>query len=276
MSDWRRVTRQHRCPICGKPDWCMVSKDGLAAICPRVQSNKYLEGSGYLHILADKLPAVPPPEPKREPPANMWALAMKYHRALTVLLLNRLAGQLGLDPRMLMALRMGWDEFRQAYTFPMRNGRRDVVGIALRNIEGRKWAVGGSHNGLFLPRLTGSADPLLICEGPTDTAAALHLGFQAVGRQSCTGGVDHLRVLLGDLRPFRVVIVADADGPGQKGAADLAEQILPLAKSVRLVTPPAKDMRKWLNQGAKRADVCGLIAAAMPIGASHGRSRTEV
>lgn len=45
------------CPVCGKPDWCIVSIDDprspSAAICQRVSegSIRYIEESGYLHIL---------------------------------------------------------------------------------------------------------------------------------------------------------------------------------------------------------------------------------
>jgi len=43
------------CPICGKPDWCMVSDDNpknpASVICPRVSegATKSIEGAGYLH-----------------------------------------------------------------------------------------------------------------------------------------------------------------------------------------------------------------------------------
>jgi hypothetical protein len=34
---WPRVSRTHPCPVCGKPNWCLVSADGTAAICQRVE-----------------------------------------------------------------------------------------------------------------------------------------------------------------------------------------------------------------------------------------------
>ncbi|KKN45294.1 hypothetical protein LCGC14_0684470 [marine sediment metagenome] len=48
------------CPICGKPDWCMVSSDDpenpSAVLCSRIKSNpiREISGSGWLHILDDK------------------------------------------------------------------------------------------------------------------------------------------------------------------------------------------------------------------------------
>lgn len=55
---WTRVSEAGvSCPVCGKPDWCLVSADDpdnpAAAICPRVTSSQPVGDSdaGYLHIL---------------------------------------------------------------------------------------------------------------------------------------------------------------------------------------------------------------------------------
>ena len=31
-----RVSKQRPCPVCGKPDWCLIARDGSAAICARI------------------------------------------------------------------------------------------------------------------------------------------------------------------------------------------------------------------------------------------------
>jgi len=51
-----RVTRSRPCPVCGKPDWCLVAPDGSAAICPRVKEGALRKcgDAGYLHILTDR------------------------------------------------------------------------------------------------------------------------------------------------------------------------------------------------------------------------------
>lgn len=57
-SRWIRIYKYKdlTCPICNKPDWCMVSSDDpydpSAVICGRIQKGSvaYYEGSGYLHI----------------------------------------------------------------------------------------------------------------------------------------------------------------------------------------------------------------------------------
>jgi hypothetical protein len=53
MSTWKRVTRGKPCSVCGKPDWCLTLEDGSAVICPRIESKKFINGSGYLHVLKE-------------------------------------------------------------------------------------------------------------------------------------------------------------------------------------------------------------------------------
>ncbi len=50
-----RVSKLNPCPVCGKPDWCLVSQDGATAICARIESGRPIgnNGAGWLHRLAD-------------------------------------------------------------------------------------------------------------------------------------------------------------------------------------------------------------------------------
>jgi hypothetical protein len=41
-TKWLRVSKRNRCPVCDKPDWCLLSEDGKAAICARIESGKGL------------------------------------------------------------------------------------------------------------------------------------------------------------------------------------------------------------------------------------------
>ncbi len=70
---WIRVTRHNRCPVCGKPDWCLTSCDGEAAICARIESEEPVgnKGAGWLHRLKDT--RLPPIKPK--PPAAVSSKA---------------------------------------------------------------------------------------------------------------------------------------------------------------------------------------------------------
>ncbi|KKK85355.1 hypothetical protein LCGC14_2774130, partial [marine sediment metagenome] len=55
--NWTRTSEDIPCPVCGKPDWCMVSAedtdDPKAVLCCRVKKGaaKELGDAGYLHIL---------------------------------------------------------------------------------------------------------------------------------------------------------------------------------------------------------------------------------
>ena len=52
----QRVTKQAPCPVCGKPDWCGVARNGTFAVCMRVSEGaiKATRNGGYLHALLDK------------------------------------------------------------------------------------------------------------------------------------------------------------------------------------------------------------------------------
>src|SRR4051812_36138285 len=46
-----RVSKATPCPVCEKPDWCLVARDRSAAICQRVKSDRECGQAGYLHRL---------------------------------------------------------------------------------------------------------------------------------------------------------------------------------------------------------------------------------
>ena len=148
----------------------------------------------------------------------------------------------------------------------MSNAAGDVLGIRLRLSNGKKISVKGGHEGLFNPEGIDAHGLLLIAEGPTDTAALLDLGFSAVGRPSCSGGVRLLTELVHKSKPSGVVVVSDfdANGVGQRGAETLATVLLAYSQSVRVITPPAgvKDAREWKRRGATAADLEAAIDAA--------------
>jgi hypothetical protein len=61
-----------------------------------------------------------------------------------------------------------------------------------------------------------------------------------------------------------VVIVADADAPGQRGAETLAAVLVAYCANVRVIAPPAgiKDAREWKRRGTSHADLQAAINAA--------------
>ena len=61
----------------------------------------------------------------------------------------------------------------EAFCFPMRDDNSIIIGIRRRFGNGKKVCVVGSQNGLFIPAGIENASKLVICERPTDCAAAL-------------------------------------------------------------------------------------------------------
>lgn len=66
-SKWLRVNRHNPCPICEKPDWCLVFEDGKTAICARIESDKPAgnKGAGWIHKIGEDHTPLPSPAPKQ-------------------------------------------------------------------------------------------------------------------------------------------------------------------------------------------------------------------
>ena len=267
-TKWVRVTRHRPCPICQKPDWCGVSADGEVACCMRVQSDRPVRNGGWLHRIAAAPPPAPPrvyvPEAERLHPRDWLAILASYGRGTRDRDLRRVAGKLGVSGESLGRLGVCWAAPHRAWAFPMADPARNIIGIRLRAEDGRKWAVAGSHNGLFFPVGLQGASPLLVCEGPTDTAALLGLGYDAIGRPSCTGAVEMVIEVVRRLRCRDVVVVADADGPGIDGADRLARALTETGRRPKVIRPlQGKDARAWVRAGATRAMVDTVIRNAL-------------
>jgi hypothetical protein len=262
--------------VCEKPDWCLFAGEPgnpEAAICARIESGKRCGESGWLHHLRHDGPTWSPRVRRIElsaarialtPSPSLDKLAADCTAAVRPEALDKLAAALGVAVESLRRLGVGWSAKHRAWAFPMSNAAGDVLGIRLRLSGGKKLAVRGGKEGLFIPEGIDAHGLLLVAEGPTDTAALLELGFSSVGRPSCTGGVKLLVELVRNHRPASVVIVADADAPGQRGAETLAAVLVAYSQSVRIIAPPSgiKDAREWKRSGATAADVQAVIDAA--------------
>ena len=270
----RRVSKQNPCPICCKPDWCLVAQDGSAVICPRVEegSVKRCGEAGWLHILEGKhnrhkssvnrrrlLKSVSVSENQ---PRDFEQLARQYQQQLRAEKVGALADSLGVSAQSLERLNVGWDG--KAHTFPMSNDFGKIIGIRRRFPSGQKVSVKGGRSGLFIPRELSANGILLVCEGVTDTAAALDLAFPAIGRPSCNSKVEMTANLA---RGRTVVIVSDNDKVGQTGSKRFARVLSLFCPSVKIVYPPggSKDLRQWLKAGLNKETLQELIQKTKPI-----------
>jgi len=142
-SKWLRVNRRNPCPVCGKPDWCLLSQDGKAAICARIESDKPAgnKGAGWIHALDNSTPLPPMkprPDAKQNPKAAPGILDTAYRALLSELSLSEahcdnLRHSRGLTDAQIVSL---------GYKTLPANGRRELVtglqskGIRLAGVPG--------------------------------------------------------------------------------------------------------------------------------------------
>jgi len=271
IPGFRSVTKRCPCPICGKPDWCVVSSDGTRVGCQRVESSRTFGKAGWLHILSKPDAGARHYYEPRQVVINAKQIHESYRDAIATEDVAVLADNLGVSHESLDELGVGRaKEYRPGtYSFPMRNGAGEIVGIRLRNLAGKKWAVLGSKSGLFFNPLRPIEDCVFVCEGPTSSAALLTVGLFAIGKPSNLAGMDHLHSMLKSKKVARAVVMAEMDGrdhcdfcdenfcqhckPGEYGAYATADRISDAVQSVVVVHPLiGKDVRDWVRAGATK------------------------
>ncbi len=261
-TDWERVSRANPCPICNKPDWCLVSKDGSTAICPRVESDKRAGDAGWIHVINPLLQpkAVSAPVVVAEPLDIDWQRGVdQCVAAMEGYMYDHLVSSTGLRKQGLVDMQVGWSAKKSAYTFPMRASDGVVIGIRLRTPDGNKFAVKGSRAGLFYVGDPPSHGNVYVAEGPTDTLALHQIGLPAVGRPSCNGGGIFLSKML--CWKHDVVIVADNDKPGKQGAKSIACLLKPKVARVRIMYPSkGSDVKDWVVGHGASKQVVELVA----------------
>jgi hypothetical protein len=87
-TKWLRVNKHNPCPVCGKPDWCLISQDGKAVICARIESDNPAgnKGAGWIHNLDTAMPLPPLPKPARDARQSPKAAPDILYRAYLALL----------------------------------------------------------------------------------------------------------------------------------------------------------------------------------------------
>ena len=142
----------------------------------------------------------------------------------------------------------------QAHTFPIRNENNIIIGIQCQ-LNGRKWCMEGSKIGIFVPQIPVKS-PAYICEGCSDTATALDLGFYGIGKFNALTTNDIILKFLIKHNINKVVIVPDCDHAGHKGCENL-QRIL-LTKDIEfdiISVEPWKDLREFRdNEGKERTE----------------------
>lgn len=257
-----RVSRRNPCPICRKPDWCVVSKDGRRAFCPRTEGGRGWRGQlGYLHYLTEPLPAIrsiPLVKFNRPVDKDIPALMRVFRDKWEAQPFKRFehSCKLDLPEACLDALDVGIMG-SSVLAFPMRRPDAVVCGIRLRDSDtGRKWAVAGSQNALFIPCTHDLGSWTAVVEGPTDVAALVSVNVNVVGRPDATSGSEMVAEFCSGRR---VVLFREPDGAGRRGVMKQVE----LAKDSDVVVidmpPGIKDAREWVSAGLTRKHLEDLL-----------------
>lgn len=259
IPGYKRVSRSCRCPVCHKPDWCLIALDGSSAICPRVWegSRREIGEAGYLHVIDETTHqsrepvkyVAPPPDPVIDAEFLSESFENAMERQAVAKSFVSLCEEMGLSEAALSAFRIGWSADHGAWSFPMVNELGHVIGIRLRKPDGFKLCVKGSRTGLFIPQTFEWAPTTFITEGPTDAAAMLDMGFEVFARPDCRSNVDRIVTFIqGSPRSTTIAIVSDTDKYGVEGAHTLARRIAPY-RACKVIRPlGGKDVRQWKNQ----------------------------
>ena len=251
---WERVSAKQPCEVCSKGDWCTFSEIWIC--CMRVKSDRMARNGGWLHepaiaeqykeyftrkLLDRKLQGL------QKPKIDFFRMWRTWYEATRPAQLRVLGEGLKLDPMALHLVGAAWAPPHAAWAFPMHDGAGNVCGIRLRN-DVRKWAVLGSKQGVFLHHDTATL-PYLLVEGPTDSCAALEMGYGVIGRPSCAGCHEIILETLVRCKIRRVIVVADNDTPGRRGAEAL-QAVLKIPSII--LNLPCKDLREFVGLGGTR------------------------
>lgn len=250
LSRYVRVSEDFLCPVCGHDNWCLVNQEGTGAICSRESSDKPRGDAGHFHELDGSDP--PPVEAKQRkdllPKSRIATFQKIFQSQLTPEIALPLAHQLGLAPSALVNSGLGWRG--DCFTWPMYLADGSITGYRLRSTTGAKWTLGGTEQGVFIPTIRRpGASPLLVCEGPTDMAAACQLGYNAIGRPNNVSRKEETKKLIVQTRPKHVIIIADGDDPGIAGATQFREFLKPEIEARVLAPTQHNDLREFVAAG---------------------------
>src|SRR5260221_11407512 len=212
--------------------------------CPvdRIRAALGIRNTPYVPFVPQRKPATIQVGPDLMGLWDQWEKETDFH------FLDGFAMALDVDTRALQAIGCAWSG--HAWAFPMRDASKRMIGIRLRASDGKKWAVKGSHQGMFIPSsypyCIDDGTTMYVTEGPTDLAAAMTLGLYSIGRASCQGQEDMVIAYLRNTKARRLVIVTDNDTPGLEGARKLQSR---LRLRSCIYTPPTKDLREFAIMG---------------------------
>jgi hypothetical protein len=161
-----------------------------------------------------------------------------------------LAEKWNVSPTVISELGIGWDGW--AHTIPMYD-LDQIIGIQRQFTAGFKCMVLGSSLGLIVPMTCATGNVLFMPEGCSDLACLLDMGFHGIGRPNALVGKSLVYNWLRRYNPVydRIVIIADDDEAGARGAIELADHIDSERSRTTIYIPPNGDLRKEIEAMGK-------------------------
>ncbi|HEU5275121.1 MAG TPA: AAA family ATPase [Xanthobacteraceae bacterium] len=143
------------------------------------------------------------------------------------------------------------------------------------------WSLKGTRRVLYYLDRVIEADPervVYVVEGEKDVEALEELGLVATCNPQGAGKWRSVADCASKaLKGRRVVVIADADDPGRRHAADVAAQLRGVAASVRVIEPRrGKDAADWIEAGGTVEEIEATAASAAADVASDMQSETTV
>jgi hypothetical protein len=258
------------CPVCGKPDGCLVADDGTAAICARISEGsckKVGKGGfrgGWLHILGEFKPKKYTVPEKPFVDWNKWANVFAHNLRANSKAFCELCVDQRINILSAMRFNIGWTE--GWLTVPIYSMMRKVSGIQRRQGNKKRY-IKYSDIGVFVPSafFQDWSKTVAVCEGWTDTLTAYDYGLNSIGKINCWCGNDEVLMYLKTHPTIeRVIIFADDNEPDEHGncvGLEGAKETEALLKEndfkTKLVLTPEKDLRACHQNGMSLSEVMG-------------------
>ena len=278
MAGYHCCTQKNPCVICNGHKRCSFVKLDVNLLGYACRSKEHTgtrplsDGTGYFYLEGDTAKmkeAMDQASIPKPPLENATEICKKMYLNWYPPARKAYAKHLGTTSSTLIALRVGvchdlselfpnskdnWAKDVEGYTFPMRDGANNIIGIQVRFRSNKKVMVSGSVSGLFIPQSYDKAKAIVLHEGCSDTIKSLDMGMNAVGLPSCSAGFGFIQQMFLDPdqnkwcmyfhdhderkeRKNKKGEVTSYYWPGQDGAAKLGDLLLDVGVNYRTMHP---------------------------------------
>lgn len=255
------------CAICGKQKKCAISRDGKAALCWSVVSDRPTKIGSYFHWLNEAPPSLSQRKKRSRPspPSNKY---QPFKKLVTLSKESKVGLQRWAQKRSVTVeslVKLGALPSANSIKFPERLAELpfEVCGFnerywtAIKNDDGteQRFSFTGKRGFQFSECQSSKIPLLLIVEGFADVAAATDAGFLAIGRFTRAADLRPLKQKIQSLdASYRVIVLCENDSP-KPGLPSPLEQVqeraaelqIEFGRNILVGSPPSqhKDLNDW-------------------------------